>query len=507
MIDYPKHNGLLPACIFADGMILQQEKPIPVWGLAQPEETVTAVLSREGEVLGEASVQAEKNGTFYMELPPQTGSLQPCSLSIAAGSQTYSYQNALIGEVYLAAGQSNMEFTNYFSRDGKQLAELADQPYVRFCKVYRKDDGIERVRMRNPQFSADSKWGKGDNGAEIEWASAVAYGFACQLFQKLGRNVPVGFVDIAQGGVRVETYLTPEQVSRLPKLQKILHDEKRGMDLWGEHGGENYNEATGVYNERFYPISRLKFRGILWYQGEGNLGSEEKCADYIESFEEMCAGFNRCLNGGEALPMIYAMLAPYTYSANGVSPDALPTFWEAQHEIFLRNRENMREIPIYDLPLEYALEELRPLFPPEQFHPIHPICKLPVGQRMADAALELVYGKGGAYIPPYPAACRTERNALILTFSGGSGLKTSDNAALRGFCICGADRKFVKAQAEFSSSQEVRLTAEAVAEPVAATYAFYELCSDANLCDGNGIMAVPFRTDRNPSVYCTSMPG
>lgn len=502
MVDYPEYKGLCPACVFADGMILQQEKPISVWGLAQPGETVTAVLSRKDEVLGKASAAAEENGAFYLELPPQIGSLLSCTLSLTAGNQAVTYQDVLIGEVYLAAGQSNMEFTNKFSRDGKRLAEQADRPYIRFCKIYREDDAMERVRKHNPQFSADTKWGAGDNGAEIEWASAVAYSFACALFQKIEQSVPMGFVDIAQGGVRLETYLTPEQVERLPRLQKILRDEKRGMDLWGTHGTENYNEVSGLYNERFYPIRHLKFRGVLWYQGEGNLGTAERCAAYIESFEEMCAGFQRCFGEAEALPMIFAMLAPYLYSKDSTSPDVLPQFWETQYEIFLRNQKNMRVIPIYDLPLDYALEELRPLFPPEQFHPIHPICKYPVGERMASAALELVYGRGDAYIPPYPIACRREGAALVLTFSGNNGLKSTDGTALQGFCICGADRRFVKAQAVLCDGQEVRLTAEGVTEPAAATYAFYEICTNANLCDGNGVLAVPFRTDRVLSEYC-----
>lgn len=503
MIDYPEHRGLLPACVFGNGMILQQDRPIPVWGLAEPGDRVTAVLEREGKLLGEASATTEADGVFYLELPTQKGSLEACSLTIADGAETVRYEEVLIGEVYLAAGQSNMELTNYYTKDGKRLSEEANQPYVRFCKVYREDDGFERVRNRNPQFSADTKWGRGDNGSDIEWASAVAYAFSCELFDRLGKTVPVGFVDTAQGGVRLETYLTPEQVARLPRLQHVLQEEKRGMELWGKHGGENYNEVTGLYNERFYPVSQLKFRGVLWYQGEGNVGTEERCAAYIESFEELCAGFSRCFGeNGEAVPVLYALLAPYAYSESGLSPTALPEFWEAQHELFLRNPKSMREIPIHDLPLDYIPEDLLPQFSPEQFTPIHPVCKYPIGQRMADAALELVYGLGSPYIPPCPTACRVEGDALILTFSGSSGLKTVDGAPLQGFCICGAERKFVRARAELLGGQEVRLTADGVDKPVAATYAFYELCTDANLCDGNGVLAVPFRTDRVPSEYC-----
>lgn len=495
-----QNNVFQPAFIFSDGMVLQRDKKIPIWGLGKAGMTVQATLLQDDTVLETQSTQVKEDGTFYLELSDRAGSFIRYTLVLACQDEKISYHDVLIGEVYLAAGQSNMEFPILFSQNRKEVLEQANNPNLRFCRVYR-DVPNEIPRMKEPQFEATVVWGRGDSAADLDPISAVAYSFIFHLYQMTGEKWPVAFVDISKGGARLETFLNRSQIDALPLLHKIISEENRDEDHWGTHGADNYNEIMGMYYERVCPIKHIKVKGILWYQGEGNLGTQEKSDAYVPAFEELCRGFSRYFGDNEEeLPVIYAMLAPFDYSEWNADL-GLPLFWEAQHQIALNNPDTMREIPIYDLPLDYVPPELADAYPPETFHPIHPICKSPVGKRMAEAAMELVYHVGMKYMPPFPVSYEVVSDRVKVTFSSVSRLKSLDGEKLRGFCICGEDRCFVPAEAEVCGEKEIAVYSAQIKHPVAVTYAFQNLNHDSNLCDNENRMAVPFRSDRIASEY------
>lgn len=502
-MDVSQKLVLQPACIFSDGMVLQQDKKIPIGGIGTAGETICVTLSSEAGVRETQSTEVACDGTFYLELPAMHGSFTRYTLTIASQTETILYRDILIGEVYLAAGQSNMEFPILFSQNRKELLEQADNPYLRFCRVYR-DVSDETPRMKEPQLEATVVWGKGDSASDLDPISAVAYSFIWHLYRMTDRKYPIAFVDISKGGVKLETYLSRSQIDSLPLLHKIISEEKFEEEYWGTHGASNYNEIMGMYHERVYPIRHIKVKGMIWYQGEGNLGTQEKSDAYIPAFEELCRGFSSYFGAdGEALPVIYAMLAPFDYETWNAKL-GLPLFWEAQHQIARNNPDTMREIPIYDLPLEYLPPEIAKDYPPEAFRPIHPICKFPVGKRMAEAAMELVYHVGKRYFPPFPISYELLSDCIKVKFSSESFLKASDGVELRGFCICGEDRQFVPAEAALCGEKEIMVYSAKVTHPIAVTYAFRNLNQNANLCDGEGRMAVPFRSDRVDSEYYLS---
>lgn len=492
-----------PAQIFADNMVLQRDQVIPVWGLGKVGAAVQTSLLRDDTVLETQCAEVKEDGTFYLELSARPGSFTRYTLTLECQDKKFVYRDVLIGEVYLAAGQSNMEFPILFSQNRNQLLEQANNPNLRFCRVYR-DVPNEVPRMREPQFEVTAIWGRGDSSADLDPVSAVAYSFIWHLYRMTGEKWPIAFVDISKGGARLETFLTRSQIDNLPLLHKIISEENREEDHWGTHGAENYNEIMGMYYERVCPIKHIKVKGILWYQGEGNLGTQEKSDAYISAFEELCRGFSRYFGvDGEELPVIYVMLAPFDYSEWNAEL-GLPQFWEAQHQIARNHPDTMREIPIYDLPLDYIPSALADAYPPETFHPIHPICKFPVGKRMAEAAMELVYHTGDPYMPPYPVSYDRSSDRITVTFAAVSALKSLNGENLRGFCVCGEDRRFVPAKAEISGEKDVVVSSDKVEHPVAVTYAFENINHCANLCDSEGRMAVPFRSDRITSEYFLS---
>ena len=495
---------LQPACIFSNSMVIQRDKPIPVWGQGTKNKTVKVTLLQNNTVVETKTTTVKSDGTFYTELSKRSGSFAAYTLVLESGKEKITYSDVVIGEVYLAAGQSNMVFSILYSYGRNKLLSEAKNPYLRFCRVFQTNEANEAVRAKTPQFDATVIWGKGNSADDLDPVSAVAYNFILNLYQKTGKKWPIAFIDISRGGISLETYLSKSQIDSLPQLKKIIAKEGRGLGNWGNHGVSNFNEITGLYNERICPIKNTKVKGIIWYQGESNLGTQEKCDAYIPAFEELCRGFNQYFgNNGEKLPVIYVMLAPYNYAlwGSGITL-GLPLFWEAQHQIALNNSDTMREIPIYDLPLDYIPTEA-----PDKdmigavFDSIHPIHKAEVGERMAEAAMELIYSTGSPYIPPYPVSYKIEANRIVIEFSSVNKLKSLDGKELRGFSICGKDRKFVSAKAEIIGDRKVAVYSEKIPSPVAVTYAFYDLNHGSNLCDGKGIMAVPFRSDRVKSQY------
>lgn len=210
-----QNNVFQPAFIFSNGMVLQRDKKIPIWGIGKAGMTVQATLLQDDRVLETQSTQVKEDGTFYLELSGRCGSFICYSLVLECQGEKISYQDVLIGEVYLAAGQSNMEFPILFSQNRKELLEQANNSNLRFCRVYR-NVSTEVPRMKEPQFEATVVWGRGDSASALDSISAVAYSFIFHLYQMTGEKWPIAFVDISQGGARLETFLSRSQIDALP---------------------------------------------------------------------------------------------------------------------------------------------------------------------------------------------------------------------------------------------------------------------------------------------------
>ena len=136
-------------------------------------------------------------------------------------------------------------------------------------------------------------------------------------------------------------------------------------------------------------------------------------------------------------------------------------------------------------------------------HPIHPIHKQPVGERMALSALGRLYGRDVAYLAPTLRDTRTEGDAIYVCFDHvGKGLELIRGNALRGFELCGEDGVFVPARAEIIAGDTVRVTSEFIPKPYAVNYAFYAMNGTANLCNSSGIPAVPFRGGKPSDKLC-----
>lgn len=217
----------LPA-IFADGMVLQREMPIPVWGWAKAGDKVTVTLGGEGagkidlnssgpqigSLLLSAAATADANGVWMAKLPAQKAG-GPFTLTVAvAGGSTIELHDVLIGEVWICSGQSNMEMTVGQSLNADQEAAEANYPMIREFK-------IPPLTTLRPQDDVPGKWTT-CSPATVKGFTAAGYFFARKIHQELG--VPVGLINNSWGGKQIEPFTPREALAAEPTLAARLAD-------------------------------------------------------------------------------------------------------------------------------------------------------------------------------------------------------------------------------------------------------------------------------------------
>lgn len=203
--------------VFGRHMVLQQEKPLVVWGWSDANEIVTVTLGSDPQ-----EAKANERGEWKVTLPARKAG-GPFTFKVS-GSSSVVFEDVLIGEVWLASGQSNMEMGIGACRDGKAEIAAANYPAIRLLLV---------ANRWSPEPQADLEAGKpGETQPENNWKvcspqtvaeggwsgfSAAAYYFGRELHQQL--RVPIGLIDATWGGTRIESWTPPEGFAVVPALK------------------------------------------------------------------------------------------------------------------------------------------------------------------------------------------------------------------------------------------------------------------------------------------------
>lgn len=236
--------------VFSDHMVLQRDAEIRVWGWADAEETVTVTFAGDS-----VQAKADKDGRWNLELPRKVASFKPQTFAVKAGTDELAINDVLIGEVWIASGQSNMEWS------AKHGVQPADAKIIRSGPV----DGIRllqvpKISEGQPQDDQPAKWTLCTVEAANEF-SAVGYFFARQLREKL--DVPIGIINSSWGGTPIQPWIPTEGWSAVPAVEKNLK-------LPTEKGKVHQRNHTALYNGMIAPLTPLSVRGFIWYQGEAN---------------------------------------------------------------------------------------------------------------------------------------------------------------------------------------------------------------------------------------------
>lgn len=443
--------------LFSDNMVLQQSTSVRIWGKAKPNANITIKSSWRTSPI---SAKSDKNGQWHVLLPTPAGSYRPQSLSISDG-EVLNVKNILIGEVWLCSGQSNMEITlNGFCNcpiinANEMIAESGTHKGIRCLTV-------ERKGAATPQETCKGTW-KESNPKNAPGFSATAYYFAVSLNKAL--DVPVGILVCSWGGSTVEGWL-PENILKGYKdvnLNKI-NDSKANEWLKPEI----------MYNGMLHPIIGYTVKGILWYQGESNVGHHDTYADRLATMVKLW----REAWGEGNIPFYEVEIAPWQYGGKGVSGAYLR---EAQFNA-------ISQIPNSGIVCTNDLVE-----PYEQYN-IHPKDKKHIGQRLSYLALSDTYHIEGieAYSPSFQSM-EIKADKAILSFNHTQdGFNRMDG--MEGFEVAGTDKVFHKANAKMVNEKQIEVTSADVSVPVAVRYCFRDF-QPGNVANTRGLPLFPFRTD------------
>ena len=376
--------------IFASRMVLQQEKDITVWGVADPGEKINIEFNGQA-----AEGKADENGKWKLVLKPVKAG-GPFTMKI----NDRTLEDVLVGEVWLASGQSNMTFALVNSLNGKEEAAKADFPEIRFFQAEQNASFVPReVCKGNWEKCAPQKAGR---------FSAVAYYYAKEIHREL--KVPVGIISAGYAGSQCQNWVDRKTLLNDPLLTEFNYEEGPDNEAVLNYTAEvikkkpefakwykNVEAAvkakdnlpalpkfsgdpkatmedrlpSGYYNAMIYPVRNYTIKGVIWYQGEGNCGDTL----YRNLFEAMINSWRKIFAQGD-FPFLFVQIANMGNKA--VSPEfgcRGDVRNEQRYILKLKNTAMAVTIDIGDA------------------DNVHAKNKKDVGSRLSLAALGTVYGK------------------------------------------------------------------------------------------------------------------
>ncbi|MBR3597611.1 MAG: hypothetical protein IKL47_11615 [Clostridia bacterium] len=477
--------------VYMDSMLFSGNKEAVIEGTGNPGDTIYLNLySSDNEIIESAATTVNQDGRFVVSFMAPESSFEEYKIVLYVnGTEFAALKNILFGELWLASGQSNMQYPLAQSRTGQQMfsegMKLSKYLRVLMVPAYPSYNGSTSIIPSEPQNDiVDAIWVNGEN-TEIYSMSAVAYFFAEKLMSEL--NVPVGILNSSLGGSALRSWLSREAIDSDSEVKQYLKNigEYIEADDWYKSERNIYQDITANYNQKIAPLKNFRPTGMIWYQGETDLmiGNTQ----YDKQFDLMQKTYTELFNHSDGLlPIIYTQLASYQYSDD----NTILSEWNINYTKMQARENNSRAvISIYDIPLTYLPEAGL----------IHPQCKEEVGERMAVSALGLVHKKYSSYTAATPEKIQIKDDGIYVTFTDIGKKLTCPEKTLEGFSVCGSDGIYVSAGAEIVSDDTVRIFSDYVSDFCGASYAYTTNNGNANLYseyeDGTLFPVSMFMTD------------
>ena len=475
-----------PSQLFSDHAVLQSGMPLPVWGTADPGEKVTVTLARQTQ-----STVTGADGHWMVKL----GKLAPGGPFILtiAGKNTVTVNDVLIGEDWIGSGQSNMAFTvsvkaaRYAGMlDEEKEIAAANYPQLRIFMATTK-------KSYEPESEIKGEW-KIATPENAPAFSAVAYLFGRDLNQAL--KEPVGMVVVAFGASTAESWISRPAVAADPEMKPMLTHFDDLYNFYKAHPDATTDQApaapqtinsrpgkpgplhdpvqdqhqpTVLYNGMVHPIMPFAMRGVIWYQGESIVGGKAGVALYPHVMEALVKDW-RAEWGEGNFPFYCVQLPPLKNTSNN------PMVREGQAKLLALPNTGMAVTLDVGDPAN-----------------VHPKNKEPVGDRLSRIALANVYGRKIEFSGPVLAGAKTDGANIVVSFTHAEGL-TGKGGPLQRFQVAGTDGNYVDATATVKGNTVV-VHSDRVLKPAYVRYAWDNYPEGANLINGTGLPAAPFRTD------------
>jgi sialate O-acetylesterase len=484
------------AHLFADNMVLQGGQPLKIWGWSEPGETVAISFAGQSK-----AATADVNGKWLVTLEAVKAGDVPLQMTIKGKTDTLSFENVLVGEVWINAGQSNSGYVLSATLGFAEEQPLANYPAIRYFANARAADVLPQRRNLGQWVPVSPE--------TAGRMSGMGYYFARALHRE--KHVPVGIIEANHGGSSIISWMSDAALASSPRFATLATDRARVRDemianlpvveetvrLWAAAARANATMERPVmpfpvdispirpfygsfvqnlmsrrgcmfYNAMIHSMIGYGVKGALWNQGEADGG---RATIYDDLMAAMVGDWRQ--SWGQEFPFYYVQM-PARKGDGG-----LCQMWEAQ-------KRALAKIPKSGMIVCNDISE------PGTVHEVHPIDKKNVGERLARLALVRTYGmKGMVDASPMMESVARDGNRVVVTFSGsGEGLKTRDGKPSDSWEIAGADGKFVPATAEILGAKTT-VSAAGVTGPAAVRLG-WKSDSNCNLVNSAGLPAMPF---------------
>ena len=460
---------VLPS-LLSDNMVLQRERPISIWGWSPAGKKITVQLGDETKT----AVAGTDNKWKAVFKSRRAGG--PFSMTIR-GDAALTLTNVMIGDVWVCAGQSNMQHPMSQVIDTETEIASANYPNIRLATIPMQIAGT------NQEDILHHGWIACDPRTVREF-SAVGYYFGRRIHEL--RKIPIGLIDCSWYGTSIIGWTSHEAYDRHPPIRlirdKFVAEVKRDYPDWEQQMGKYHgaqgspfkdSSPAGIYSAMVSPLTKFPIKGVIWYQGESDA---RRFDEYAEHFPIVIRDWRRAWGQGD-FSFLYVQIAYCKWWAE---------HWAQQCEAQFSGLKlpNTAMVIINDLHDNYDQ---------------HPRLKKGVGERLALAARATVYGeKRVVYSGPIYQSLKREGNKLRLFFKPTCGsLVAKDEKALSGFTIAAADRKFRPADARIDG-ETLLVWHDDIPEPATVRYNWNITNPVCALFNGADLPMSTFRTDDWP---------
>lgn len=465
--------------VLASHMVVQRDLPVHVWGMAAPGEPVSVSFRGETE-----SATASELGRWGLYLKPGAAG-GPFQMTVTGkDGQPVTLDDVLVGDVWVASGQSNMEFMMHQAETAAQDLPKASISDIRLLVVKKAATLYPQDDIQTDGWAASTP----DSAKDF---SAVAWYFAREIEQR--EHVPVGVIDSTWGGTPGEAWtrmtalgedaaLNPLFASwgrmiekhndavLLQKNQQRLIDEAKAagkpapnvpwvptLESWG---------PGMLWNGMIAPLTPMAIRGAIWYQGESN-SVIERAPLYGRVFRTLIEDWRHEWGVGD-FPFLYVQISNFKSTP-------------AEDWAVLRDQQ-LKTLALKNTAMAVTID----IGTPDN---VHPPDKVDVGLRLARAARVLSYGEKLEYSGPIFRQATTEGAAIRAWFDHANGLMAK-GGTVTGVEVAGVDGKFVAAMAKIEGASIVASSPD-VAQPMFVRYGWAN-SPDCNLFNGDRLPASPF---------------
>jgi sialate O-acetylesterase len=448
--------------LYSDNMVLQRGAHAPVWGWADDSEEVTVTFR------GQTVKATAKNGKWMVHLSNlEAGGPD---LLVVEGKNRLELKHVLVGEAWICSGQSNMGWPlqNAFEPEADIAASANPNLHLFLVPPTKANTPLDDVKSHWTECGPQTCAG----------FSAVAYYFGRDLQKAL--NVPLGLIETCWGGSPAEVWISQDVLESNPDYKRDILDAYVAAVKKAEASQDKKQnpgwKPTELYNGMIAPLIPYAIKGAIWYQGESNAG---RAHQYRTLYPDLIRNWRRDWGQGD-FTFLAVQLAPF----QAIQAEPRESAWAELREAQLLATKVLPKVGLAVI-TDVGDEK-----------DIHPKKKAPVGARLALAARGITYGEAIEYSGPVYRSLEVRGDKAILSFDHVDGGLEARDGDLKGFVVCGADRKFVWAKAEIDG-EKVVVSSPKVAEPVAVRFGWADF-PVVNLWNKAGLPATPFRTDDFP---------